>query len=632
MSAFPAAAAFISARLEKLLPRIEKPGRYVGGELNTIHKKAGAYSVHFALAFPDVYEVGMSNLALAILYDVLNRREDTWAERVFAPWPDAQNRFREAAIPLYSLESRTPLWAFDIVGFSLAFELCYTNVLNMLNLGGVPIHSADRDERHPLVIAGGHCAFTPEPMAPFIDAFVIGEGEDIVHEIVDAYRLQRSCSRRDLLRALAAIPGVYVPALYRVRNLDTGPPEPVDPLAPVRITRRWISDADSLPFPEKPVVPLVEVVHDRISIEVMRGCTRGCRFCQAGMITRPVRERSADKVLQLARQLVASTGHEEVSLVSLSTSDHSEVGDMVSRLIEEFGPCGVGVSLPSLRADQDCVELARQIQTVRKSGLTFAPEAGTQRLRDVINKGVTEADLFRAVDAAFQAGWRHIKLYFMIGLPTETDEDVLAIAELARAVLEIGRKRVGRAVTVAVTVSGFVPKPHTPFQWRAQDSPEELQRKQNLLRSAVRDRAITLKFHDPRVSWVEGVLARGGRRVADAVEMAWRLGARFDAWDEYFSYERWQEAFRWAGVDPELTTGRVRGYHEPLPWDAIDTGVSKAYLRAEDKRAERGQRTPDCHMGPCTMCQACERWLSERQTRSAVGTSLEEVREDGRFR
>ncbi len=605
----------ISNRLDSILAKVTKPARYVGGEVNAVVKPSGTYDTRIALAFPDVYEVGMSNLALAILYDVLNAREDTWAERVFAPWPDAEELFRQHAIPLYSLESRTPIRQFDILGFSLAFELCYTNVLNMLDLAGIPVHSADRTEDHPLVIAGGHCALTPEPMAPFIDAFVIGDGEEVVHEIVDVYRRVGRTSRPRLLRALANVPGIYVPALYRVVDASVAPPEPAAEGVPGRIERRRVADLDKVRFPVKPIVPLVEVVHDRVSIEVMRGCTRGCRFCQAGMITRPVRERSAAQVVRLAEQLLRATGHEEISLVSLSTSDHSEVEQMVDRLISQHGGRGIGVSLPSLRADRDCVHLASRIQSVRKSGLTFAPEAGTQRLRDAINKGVTEDDLMRAAEAAFEAGWRHIKLYFMIGLPTETDDDVVAIADLAGRVAAIGRRHAGRAASVAVTVSGFVPKPHTPFQWRAQDPPEELMRKQRLLRQVVRDRAVTLKFHDPKVSWIEGVLARGGRAVAGSVLRAWRMGARFDAWDEYFSFDRWTEVFRQASVDPHLTTGRVRGYHEPLPWDHIDAGVAKAYLRAEDRRAERGQRTEDCHTGPCTFCLACDRWLAERPAR-----------------
>lgn len=603
---------YVAERLESVLPGLVKPARYVGGEINAVVKRPGSYDVRVALAFPDVYEVGMSNLALAILYDELNRREDTWAERVYTPWPDVIRAFREAAIPLYALESKTPIREFDIIGFSLAFELCYTNVLEVLDLAGLPSYSADRDASMPLIIAGGHCAMTPEPMAPFIDAFVIGEAEPVLHTLVDTYRQHRHGPRGALLEALAAIPGVYVPALYRVEDRHHGPPVPAMAGVPAAIERQWVRDLDGLRFPEKPVVPLIEVVHDRISLEVMRGCTRGCRFCQAGMITRPVRERRADEVSRLAKELVRSTGHEEISLVSLSTSDHSQVEAMVGALIEEFGDEGVGVSLPSLRADRDCVELARRIASVRKSGLTFAPEAGSQRMRDVINKHVTEADLMRAAESAFESGWRRIKLYFMIGLPTEQDEDVTAIAGLAESVAKLGRRIVGRAASVSVSVSSFVPKPHTPFQWRAQNHPEEIRRKQRLLRSALRDRSVTLKFHDPEVSWVEGVLARGGRAVADAVARAWRMGARFDAWDEEFSYDRWMRAFEAAGVDPDLVTGRTRGYHEPLPWDHIHTGVSKAYLRAEDKRAERGQLTGDCHTDRCTMCQACERWLLER--------------------
>lgn len=610
---------FITSRLEQVLHRIAKPGRYVGGETNSVKRTGSGRDMHVALAFPDVYEVGMSNLALSILYDVLNSREDTWAERAFAPWPDAEEEFRKAGIPLFSLESRTPLRDFDMIGFSLAFELCYTNVLNMLALSGIPVHAIDRDERHPLIIAGGHCAVNPEPMAPFIDAFVIGEGEEVVHEIVDAFRAHRASPRRRMLEKLASIRGVYVPALYRAADGESGPPQPTAPAAPAAIERRCLNDLNAVRFPTRPIVPLVEVIHDRISVEVMRGCTRGCRFCQAGMITRPVRERRADEVVRLADELVRSTGHEEISLVSLSTSDHSEIETMVSDLILAHGTRGIGVSLPSLRADRDCVRLAQQIQTVRKSGLTFAPEAGTQRLRDAINKGVTEDDLMAAAEAAFRAGWRRIKLYFMIGLPTETDEDVIAIADLARRTAQLGQRLAGRTASVTVSVAGFVPKPHTPFQWRAQDEPSELIRKQELIRAHLHSRSIALKVHDARVSQVEGVLARGGRSVSRSVLKAWRMGARFDAWDEYFSHSRWMRAFAGAGVEPSLIAHRVRGYHEALPWDHVATGVAKFYLRAEDRRAERAQRTDDCHNGPCTMCQACERWELERRSSSTRG-------------
>ncbi len=609
----------VNLRLERILPTVGKPARYVGGETNAISKDGRSCPLHVAVAFPDVYEVGMSNLAIAILYDVLNSREDTWAERVFAPWPDAELAMRAAGMPLFSLESRTPVRDFDIIGFSIAFELCYTNVLNMLDLAGLPVHASDRDERHPLVIAGGHCALSPEPIAPFIDAFVIGEGEEVVHELLDVCRTHSGQPRRQLLIALAHVSGVYVPALYRAEDELNGTPEPTTPDAPRRVQRRYVRDVDGLAFPTRPIVPLIEVVHDRISVEVMRGCTRGCRFCQAGMITRPVRERSAETVLRLSDELVAGTGHEEISLVSLSTADHSELDAMVGSLISRHGPDGVGVSLPSLRTDRRCVELAERIQTVRKSGLTFAPEAGSQRLRDAINKGVTEEDLEAAAQAAFGAGWRHMKLYFMIGLPTETDDDVVAIAELAQATARIGRRHAGRAASIAVSVSGFIPKPHTPFQWRAQDTPDELLRKQALLRRSLGDRTVSLKAHDPLAGRVEAVLARGGRAVSRSVFVAWRLGARFDAWREHFRYDRWMRAFALTEVDAASVANRVRGYHEPLPWDHIATGVSKAYLRAEDRRADRAQLTPDCHDGACTMCQACERWLRERGRGTQMG-------------
>lgn len=603
---------FIRDHLSRVLPDVAKPGRYAGGEINMIMKDAASCSLRVALAYPDVYEVGMSNLAIAILYDALNARDDTFAERVFAPWTDAESAFQAADTPLFSLETQTPLFAFDWIGFSLASELCYTNVLNILHLGGVPIRSSDRDERHPLVIAGGHCAACPEPMSPFIDAFVIGEAEEVIHEMIEAWQQLHVSSRADLLAALARIPGVYVPSLYRV-GAESPVPTPIRDEAPSQVRRRYISDLAELSFPTKPIVPLVEVVHDRISVEVMRGCTRGCRFCQAGMITRPQRERSAAHVMELSRELIHNTGHEDVSLVSLSTSDHSEVHAMVDGLIDEFGSDGIGVSLPSLRADRDCVSMAQQMQTVRKSGLTFAPEAGTQRLRDAINKGVTEENLMAAAEAAFGSGWRRIKLYYMIGLPTETDKDVIGIVDLGERVLAIGRRIVGKAASVTVSVGAFVPKPHTPFQWRGQDPPDRIRAKQSLLKRAVRSRGLVVKVNEPEVAHIEGVLARGDRSVADAIEIAWRLGARLDAWQEHFHYARWQRAFELAGVDPYRTACRDRGYHEPLPWDHIETGVSKGYLRNEDRRAERGQLTADCHYKACTMCQACERWLDERR-------------------
>ncbi len=609
---------FTDCRLEQVLPHVLKPGRYIGGEYNAISKDPSTVDVRVALAFPDVYEIGMSNLALGILYEVLNRRPDVYAERVYTPWPDAAKAFKDAGIPLFSLETRTPLRDFDIIGFTLGFELCYTNVLNMLAQAGLPYRAEDRDARHPLVIAGGHCSVNPEPMAPFIDAFVIGDGEEAVGEVVDVYRKHRAGPRRDLLAALAQVPGVYVPVLYRVAH--DGQLEPLDTAAPRRVVRRVISDIGSLPYPVAPIVPSVEAVHDRISIEVLRGCTRGCRFCQAGMITRPVRERSAADIMRLADELVRSTGHEEISLVSLSTSDHTEIEGILTALTAKYRERGIGVALPSLRADRDCVELARQISSVRKTGLTFAPEAGTQRLRDVINKGVTEEDLFGAAEAAFSSGWRRIKLYFMIGLPTETDDDVIAIGDLAERVVKLGRKLGYPGVSVTASVAGFVPKPHTPFQWRAQDTLAELSRKQSLLKASVRNRAVRLKFHDARITHVEGVLARGGRDVARAIETVVRFGGGFDAWDTHFSFDRWMSAFGRAEVAPELVANRQRGYDERLPWDHIDCGVNRGYLRAEDKRAEAGILTEDCRAGRCTFCQACDRWLTERKPTAVTVT------------
>ena len=626
---------WIDEALEEILPHVTKPARYVGGELNSVIKDHAACAVRVALAFPDSYEVGMSNLAIQILYHLLNTRDDCVAERVFAPWPDMEAALRARDIPLTTLETRTPVREFDLLGFSLAFELCYPTVLNMLDLAGIPIRADDRvSGRWPLVIAGGHCALNPEPMAPFIDAFVIGEGEEVLAEIVEALKAHRQRPRIDLLRRLADIPGVYVPRFYApsyamATDPCYAPPDarygtadrrllagtrPVEPGIPERITRRWVADVDALPYPTSPIVPFVETVHDRISLEVMRGCTRGCRFCQAGMITRPVRERSPERLLQLSSELVRNTGHEEISLVSLSTADYSGIEGLVEELVRRHDDQRIGVSLPSLRADRDCVRLAEQIQKVRKSGLTFAPEAGTQRLRDAINKNVTEEDLFGAVESAFASGWRRVKLYFMISLPTETDEDVVGIADLATRVARLGRRMGVRGVAVGVGVSTLVPKAHTPFQWAAQDTVEEVNRKQRLLRSRIGDRGVEVRPHDARQTHVEAILSRGDRRVAEVIERVWRAGGVLEAWDEHFRYERWLQACEESGVDPHFVANRPRAFDEPLPWDHIDVGVAKGYLRAEAKRAERGVPTGDCHAGPCTFCMACGRAVTERRS------------------
>lgn len=577
--------------LDRILPRVAKPARYTGGEYNSVLKDIRSTDVRFVLAFPDTYEIGMSNLGVKILYHIINSRPDVFAERVFAPWTDMEAEMRTSGLPLFTLETRTPLAQADIIGFSMGYELSYTNVLNMLDLAGLPVRSSERTDKHPLVIAGGCCCFNPEPMADFIDAFVLGEGEEIVHELIDTFKEYRD-DRNTLLQKLAQIEGIYVPGLYSVTcNADGAVAEirPKDGAAP-KVVKRFVSDLNAADFPVSPVMPFIETVHDRIQIEVMRGCTRGCRFCQAGMVYRPIRERSAKKIMKLADELCENTGYEEIALLSLSTPDHSEIEKMVRDLIDRYEPQKIGISLPSIRADADCVKLAAEIKKVRKTGLTLAPEAGTQRLRDVINKNVTDKDLFDAVEAAFRLGWKKVKLYFMIGLPTETDEDVVGIAELASAVAKIGR-RIGIRPSVGVSVSCLVPKPHTPFQWLGQVSISEMERKQSILKQSLKDKSVNLSWHDPRTSRIEAVLARGDRRLGRAIENAWKSGCKFDAWHEEFDYKKWTDAFEKAGIDPAFYAERERTYDEILPWDHIDCGVDKKYL---EKEAKSEKTTPDC--------------------------------------
>jgi radical SAM family uncharacterized protein len=597
--------------LSYILRRVAKPGRYTGGECNEVVKEASGVDVRFVLAFPDVYEVGMSHLGLKILYHELNRRPGVWCERAFAPWVDMEGEMKAAGLPLFALESKSPLYQFDIIGFTLQYELTYTNILTMLELGRIPLWTHERGETDPLVIAGGPGAFNPEPLAGILDAIVLGEGEEVVHEIIDAYRelaggRGRMGWRRSLLLRLAAIPGVYVPSGYSVDYHADGRVREIAPLHPGfphQVEKRVIGDLDALDYPLRPVVPALDVIHDRAMVEVFRGCSRGCRFCQAGMVYRPVRERSSPKIREWSRSLLANTGYDELSLVSLSTADYTGIGPLTQALADEGKACRVGVSLPSLRVDAFSLELAQQVQQVRRTGLTFAPEAGTQRLRDVINKGVTTQDLLETAAAAFDAGWKSIKLYFMIGLPTETDEDVMGIAQLTREVLGTRGKRGGGRVNVSV--AGFVPKPHTPFQWEAQATREELVRNQRLLKRELKDRRVEYGWHDAGMSVLEAVFARGDRRLGEVLVKAFQLGCRFDAWTESFDWSRWEKAFAACGREFGFYAHRTREAGEVFPWSHLSSGVEQEFLWQERVRALAGVATADCRWAVCHGCGVC---------------------------
>lgn len=594
---------------ERLLLTVQKPGRYSGGEINSVLKDKEKVDVRFAFCFPDTYEIGMSHLGMKILYSQFNEREDIWCERVFAPWLDFEEVMRENNIPLFALESRDAIKDFDFIGFTLQYEMSYTNVLNMLDLAKVPLRSADRDESHPLVVAGGPCACNPEPLADFIDIFFLGEGEEVDLEVIDLYKehKKKGFVKAEFLKEAAKIEGVYVPSLYNVEYLKDGKIKAVTPVgdAPATVKKCIIADLDNCFYPDKFVVPFIQIVHDRAVQEVFRGCIRGCRFCQAGFIYRPVREKSADVVNHQAKCLCESTGYDEISLSSLSTSDYREIEPLLNNMLDWTKENHISLALPSLRIDNFSEELLEKIAHVRKTGLTFAPEAGTQRLRDVINKNVTEQEILQTCKTAFEGGYTAVKLYFMMGLPTETDEDLKGIAELGQKIVDMyyrmDNRPKGKSVSVSMSVAVFVPKPFTPFQFEPQITKEEMERKQAYLKSCITTRKIDLSMHDSSTSFLEAVFAKGDRKLCDVLESAYKKGCKFDSWSECFYLDKWNEAFKECGIDPDFYSLRTRDYDEINPWDHLDYAVSKEFLIRENELAHKDTTTPNCR----EKCSAC---------------------------
>ena len=601
---------------DDILLNIEKPARYIGGEVNSVMKDKDKVDIRFAMCFPDVYEIGMSHLGIQILYDMFNRREDTWCERVYSPWLDLDKVLRKKNIPLFALESQDPVRDFDFLGITIQFEMCYTNILQILDLSHIPLHAADRTEADPIVIGGGPCAYNPEPLAEFFDIFYIGEGETVYDELLDTYKAWKKSggSRKDFLRQAARIEGLYVPQFYDATYNEDGTIAaftPNDPCAPSKVRKQVVMDVTDAPYPMKPVVPYIKATQDRVVLEIQRGCIRGCRFCQAGMIYRPTRERSVETLKEYARTMLKNTGHEEISLSSLSSSDYSKLNELVTFLIEEFKDRGINISLPSLRIDAFSLDVMSKVQDIRKSSLTFAPEAGSQRMRDVINKGLTEEEILTGAGQAFEGGWTKVKLYFMLGLPTETEEDMKEIARLsdrvARRYYEIPKEDRHGKCQITASSSFFVPKPFTPFQWAAMYPAEEYDRRAHLVNDEFREqlnrKSLKYNWHDAQGTVLEGVMARGDRRVGKVIEEAYRLGCLFDSWTETFRNDLWMQAFDNTRVDIAFYNQRVRGKDEIFPWDFIDIGVSRSFLRREWERAMNETVTPNCRE-KCSGCGA----------------------------
>ena len=599
-------------RLERILPKVQKPARYTGGEYNQIIKNKNEVELRLAFCFPDIYEIGMSNLGMGILYSTMNELPYVWCERVYAPWGDMYEQMKEHNIPLYALESGDPISEHDVLAFSIGYEMAYSTVLDMIDMAGLPIHSAERCELLPLVIAGGTAALNPEPMADFIDIFLLGEGEEMNNELLALLRTAKAeaWSKQSFLEKAAQIGGVLVPSFYTpaLNEDNTINHFDIHSGVPERVTKRVITDMDSVHFPLSPIVPSTEVVHDRVNLELFRGCVRGCRFCQAGHTYRPIRAKSPELLAEQGKALLKNTGCQDITLLSLSSSDYRHLSDLCDELLEYCEPRSIGISLPSLRADNFSSDIMHRIQKTRKSGLTFAPEAGSQRLRDAINKNVKEEDLLHTCRLAFEGGWNTIKLYFMLGLPTETDEDILGIAELANQVLHTWRlyaKNKNRGVRITVSTSCFVPKPHSPFQWERQVTMDEYIRKVHLLRDSIKAKNVVYNWHDPQTSYIEATLSRGDRRIGRVIENVWRAGGRLEAWSDYFSFERWMKAFDDAGVDPTFYAHRERDKDEVMPWDIVDVGVRRAHLWLEREQAYRSELSPDCRK-QCSACGAAK--------------------------